>query len=62
MAGYVLRRVLLIVPTILGITVIVFAIGRLAPGDPTISVVASGEQATPQDSAGIHKQRALRPR
>ncbi|OXU15622.1 ABC transporter permease [Sedimentisphaera salicampi] len=34
MTTYVIRRILLMIPTLIGITVLVFAISRLAPGDP----------------------------
>ncbi|MFI4910408.1 MAG: ABC transporter permease [Sedimentisphaeraceae bacterium JB056] len=34
MTTYIIRRLLLMIPTILGITVMVFTISRLAPGDP----------------------------
>jgi len=34
MRKYVIRRILYAIPTLLGISVIVFAISRLAPGDP----------------------------
>ncbi len=34
MTTYIIRRILLMIPTMLGITVMVFAISRLAPGDP----------------------------
>jgi len=57
MAAYVLRRILLVLPTILGITVVVFAVSRIAPGDPTIQAVAPGEQTNPQGSADIHTLR-----
>ncbi|MEZ4654931.1 MAG: ABC transporter permease [Candidatus Eisenbacteria bacterium] len=34
MASYVFRRLLLMVPTLIGITLLLFAVMRLAPGDP----------------------------
>lgn len=34
MTTYLIRRLLLIVPTLIGITIITFAISRMAPGDP----------------------------
>ena len=34
MSTYVIRRLLLMIPTMLGITIMVFAISRAAPGDP----------------------------
>lgn len=45
-ARYVGRRLLLVVPTLLGIAVIVFVLSRVIPGDP--ARLAAGEQATPE--------------
>lgn len=44
MSQYVLRRILLAIPVLLGILVVTFAIARLIPGDPCHS--ALGEHAT----------------
>lgn len=44
MTAYLIRRVLLMIPTLLGITIVVFAISKIAPGDPvSLSVGASGQ-------------------
>jgi len=43
---YLGRRLVLIVPTLLGVTVIVFVLSRVIPGDP--AQLAAGEQATPE--------------
>jgi len=40
MTAYVLRRVLLIIPTFLGITVMVFTITRFVPGGPIERMIA----------------------
>ena len=40
MAGYVLRRLLLIVPTLFGIMLINFAIVQFAPGGPVDQIIA----------------------
>jgi peptide/nickel transport system permease protein len=43
---YVLRRLLLFVPTLIGITFLTFALLQLAPGDPAeLSLAGSGESA-----------------
>jgi len=42
MASYALQRLLLIIPTFLGITLIGFLIMRLAPGDPAELMAAGG--------------------
>ncbi|MGE4285932.1 MAG: ABC transporter permease [Phycisphaerae bacterium] len=34
MTNYIIRRILLMIPTLLGITILVFSISKLAPGDP----------------------------
>lgn len=46
MTQYIIRRLLLTIPTLLGIIAIVFVIARLLPGDPCLS--ALGERATDQ--------------
>jgi peptide/nickel transport system permease protein len=54
--GYVLRRVLWMIPTFLGITLVCFALMHLAPGDPAEMRYSSGEEGaalgrTPGESA-----------
>jgi len=41
--GYILRRCALIIPVLLAITMIVFALGQLVPGDVAITILAGGE-------------------
>jgi ABC-type dipeptide/oligopeptide/nickel transport system permease component len=48
---YLLRRVLLLVPVILGISAIVFALSHLIPGDPVM--VLLGQEATPAEAARL---------
>ena len=48
MRGFILRRFLYAIPTLLGISVITFAIARLAPGDP-IRLFTFGSRATNED-------------
>jgi ABC-type dipeptide/oligopeptide/nickel transport system permease component len=50
-ARYLLRRVLLLVPVIIGISAIVFALSHLIPGDPVI--VLLGQEATPAEAARL---------
>lgn len=52
MLSYVMRRVLLLIPMMLGIVVILFGLMRLIPGDP--AVVLLGQDATPQAIAQMH--------
>jgi peptide/nickel transport system permease protein len=56
-AGYVLRRVLLMVPVALFLTLILFAVLRLTPGDP--AQVELGELATPDNIAAVHHELGL---
>ncbi len=45
--AYILRRFLLIIPTLIGVTIITFSISRLIPGDPiavSLGPYASQEQ------------------
>jgi peptide/nickel transport system permease protein len=48
---FILRRLLLLVPVIIGLTVIMFAIARLLPGDPV--GLAAGQNATAQERAEL---------
>ena len=49
MKTYILKRLLLIFPTLLGISLITFAIIRLAPGDPAAMRVGSSMEGTIRD-------------
>ncbi len=44
MLAYTLRRIILLIPVLLGLSVLVFAIGRLLPGDPVL--LAAGPNAS----------------
>ena len=46
MKTYVLKRLLLMIPTLLGITALTFAIIQLAPGDPAMLRIGSSLQGT----------------
>jgi peptide/nickel transport system permease protein len=56
-AAYALRRLLLIVPTLLGVTLLTFALSRLVPGDP--ARLAAGAQATPEMYEQIRREFGL---
>lgn len=45
MLAFVIRRILIVIPTLLGVTVIVFLMLRITPGDPAELLL--GERATP---------------
>lgn len=51
MVKYVFNRILQIIPVIFGITILVFFIMRLIPGDP--AMVMLGQDATPEDIARL---------
>ena len=49
MTTYILRRLLLILPTFLGITVMVFVITRFVPGGPIERIIAQAQQMQSMD-------------
>lgn len=57
MGGYILKRLLSAIPVLLGITVIVFAIMSLIPGDPAIAIL--GSFATPENVAKLNADLGL---
>ncbi len=52
MTWYFLRRLLLIVPTFIGITILVFVITRFVPGGPIERMIAEAQQASLQSGGG----------
>jgi peptide/nickel transport system permease protein len=46
LTGYVVRRLIQLVPIVLGVTVLVFFLIHLVPGDPARTIL--GNHATPQ--------------
>lgn len=54
---YVLKRLLAIVPVLIGLTVIVFAIMALIPGDPATAIL--GSYATPENVEKLNRQLGL---
>jgi ABC-type dipeptide/oligopeptide/nickel transport system permease component len=54
MALYILKRILLFVPTLLGITLITFILMQSLPGDPVSGM--AGERATPETLARIRAE------
>ena len=57
MTTYIIRRLLLMIPTLLGITIMVFAISRLAPGDPVSQSMGIGGQMDAEKAAEVHEER-----
>jgi peptide/nickel transport system permease protein len=52
--GYIVRRLLLTVPVVIGVSVLIFLIIRLIPGDPAVAI--AGIQATPEYIEQIRKE------
>ncbi len=57
MAGFLLRRIVHSVPVLLGVTIVVFAMMHLAPGDPAQAML--GPMATPENLAKIRHDLGL---
>jgi peptide/nickel transport system permease protein len=57
LTGYVVRRLLQLVPVALGVTAIVFFLIHLVPGDPARTML--GNRATPQRIALLHEEWGL---
>jgi peptide/nickel transport system permease protein len=57
MTTYITRRLLLMIPTLLGITVMVFAISRVAPGDPVSLAMGPGGQMDAERAADVREAR-----
>jgi len=57
MTTYIIRRLLLMIPTLLGITVMVFAVSRIAPGDPVSLSMGPGGQMDAERAADVRAAR-----
>jgi peptide/nickel transport system permease protein len=57
LARYGLRRLLLLIPTLFGVSLLTFALSRLVPGDP--ARLAAGAQATPEMYEQIRREFGL---
>jgi peptide/nickel transport system permease protein len=57
MAAYIVRRLILVVPVLLGISVIVFLIISLIPGDTATAIL--GAYATPENVARLNRELGL---
>ena len=57
MIRYLVGRLLQVAPVLLGISIIVFLLVRLIPGDPAIALL--GSRATPELVARVHDQLGL---
>lgn len=61
MAQYVVNRILVSIPVFLGITLIVFALFSLSPGDPVINIIGFGAfvEMTPDEVEAVRVQYGL---
>lgn len=57
MSGYILKRLLSAIPVLIGITVIVFLIMALIPGDPATAIL--GSYATPENVEKLNRDLGL---
>ncbi len=57
MLSYIVKRLVLAIPTILGVITLLFFIIRLAPGDPVLYIL--GDMATPERIAALRKELGL---
>jgi len=55
--GYVVQRLLLAVPVLVGVSILVFAVMHLSPGDP--AAIMLGAQATREDIERLHRDLGL---
>jgi microcin C transport system permease protein len=59
MFSYVLRRLLLMIPTLLGVLLLNFAVIQFVPGGPVEQIVAQLKQATDENSRSIGSSKTL---
>ena len=55
--GYLVRRILLALPVLVGVSLLVFGVMRLAPGDP--AAIMLGAQATREDVERLRRDLGL---
>jgi peptide/nickel transport system permease protein len=54
---YIIRRLISVIPTLIGVTFVIFMFQRLIPGDPAVAML--GEHAAPENIARIREQLGL---
>ena len=57
MGKYILKRLITVIPTLIGVTLIIFLFQRLIPGDPAVAML--GEHASEENVARIREQFGL---
>lgn len=58
MGEYVLRRLLLFIPTLLGLTLLIFVILRIVPGDPAAAILSGTSGEVPYTQQDLEELRA----
>jgi len=59
MGQYILRRLVLLVPVLLGVSVVVFTLIRLIPGDATLLAIGVDQRITPEQRELVRKSYGL---
>ena len=59
MFKYITKKILISILVILGVSVLTFAMGRLAPGDPVDTVLAGTKNPSPEEIASARKYLGL---
>ena len=54
MTTYIIRRLIMLIPVLLGVSLLTFSISKLTPGDP--ARLALGQHATPERIAELREQ------
>ena len=57
MIKFIVKRLLALIPVLIGVTLLVYFILDLAPGDPAKTIL--GEQARPEDIAALREEMGL---
>ena len=62
MRRYLVRRLLLVIPTVLGVTMIIFVAMRLLPGDPLVAMfgLEGARRMTPEQRAHLEQALGIR--
>ena len=59
MTQYLVQRLILVVPVLLGVSVAVFLMLHLLPGDPALAMLAGQSGITPEDVDRVRRQLGL---
>src|SRR5258708_9040701 len=59
MPKYILARVVLLIPVLIGVSVVTFSLIRLVPGDPVTVILGPDARVRPEDMAAIRAKYGL---